>query len=133
METIRELVLTMAKENSSWGLGLYEDLWALANMGHEVGRNTVKRILAEHGIEPAPARDKRTPWSTFVKAHWGAIAPALLSLLEKVTQRRSASRSIEFWHTTPLPVRPADFVFFLRTTRKGSSAQTFTCIRRLVL
>ncbi len=49
-------------------------LRALANMGHEVGRNTVKRILAEHGIEPAPARDKRTPWSTFLKAHWGAIA-----------------------------------------------------------
>ena len=45
METIRELVLTMAKENSSWG---YTRICgALANMGHEVGRNTVKRILAE--------------------------------------------------------------------------------------
>ena len=72
METIRELVLTMAKENSSWG---YTRICgALANLGHEVGRNTVKRILAEHGIEPAPARDKRSPWSTFLKAHWGAIA-----------------------------------------------------------
>ena len=85
METIRELVLTMAKENSSWGLGLYEDLWALANMGHEVGRNTVKRILAEHGIEPAPARDKRTPWSTFVKAHWGAIAATDFFTVEVLT------------------------------------------------
>jgi len=63
-ETIRELVLTMAKENSSWE---YTRICgALANMGHEVGRNTVKRILAEHGIEPAPERDKRTPWSTFL-------------------------------------------------------------------
>ncbi len=45
METIRELVLTMAKENSSWG---YTRICgALANLGHEVGRNTVKRILAE--------------------------------------------------------------------------------------
>ncbi len=45
METIRELVLTMAKENSSWD---YTRICgALANMGHEVGRNTVKRILAE--------------------------------------------------------------------------------------
>ena len=36
METIRELVLTMAKENSSWG---YTRICgALANMGHEVGR-----------------------------------------------------------------------------------------------
>ena len=83
METIRELVLTMAKENSSWG---YTRICgALANMGHEVGRNTVKRILAEHGIEPAPARDKRTPWSTFVKAHWGAIAATNFFTVEVLT------------------------------------------------
>ena len=54
-------------------------------MGHEVGRNTVKRILAEHGIEPAPARDKRTPWSTFVKAHWGAIAATNFFTVEVLT------------------------------------------------
>ena len=85
METIRELVLTMAKENSSWG---YTRICgALANMGHEVGRNTVKRILAEHGIEPAPARDKRTPWSTFVKAHWGAIAATDFFTVEVLTAR----------------------------------------------
>ena len=85
METICELVLTMAKENSSWG---YTRICgALANMGHEVGRNTVKRILAEHGIEPAPARDKRTPWSTFVKAHWGAIAATDFFTVEVLTAR----------------------------------------------
>ena len=40
METIRELVLTMAKENSSWG---YTRIWgALANMGHEVGRFSIR-------------------------------------------------------------------------------------------
>ena len=82
-ETIRELVLTMAKKNSSWG---YTRICAaLANMGHEVGRNTVKRILAEHGIEPAPARDKRTPWSTFLKAHWGAIAATDFFTVEVLT------------------------------------------------
>ncbi len=85
METIRELVLTMATENSSWG---YTRICgALANMGHEVGRNTVKRILAEHGIEPAPARDKRTPWSTFLKAHWGAIAATDFFTVEVLTAR----------------------------------------------
>ncbi len=56
-------------------------------MGHEVGRNTVKRILAEHGIEPAPARDKRTPWSTFLKAHWGAIAATDFLTVEVLTTR----------------------------------------------
>ena len=81
METIRELVLAMAKESYTRIRG------ALANMGHEVGRNTVKRILTEHGIEPAPARDKRTPWNTFLKAHWGAIAATDLFTVEVLTAR----------------------------------------------
>ena len=71
-QTIRELVLKMARENSSWGHTRI--CAAMRNLGHDVGRNTVKRILAEHGLEPAPERRKRIPWSTFLKAHWGAIA-----------------------------------------------------------
>lgn len=54
-------------------------------MGHDVGRNTVKRILAEHGIEPAPERRKRIPWSTFLKAHWGAIAATDFFTVEVLT------------------------------------------------
>ena len=60
METIRELVLTMAKENSSWG---YTRICgALANMGHEVGRNTVKRVL------PAAVRGR---WGAKLRASSG--------------------------------------------------------------
>ena len=47
---------------------------ALKNLGHELGRNTIKRLLAEHGIAPAPERGRSMSWSTFIKAHWGAIA-----------------------------------------------------------
>jgi putative transposase len=43
-------------------------------LGHEIGRTTVRRILAEDGIEPARERRKHMPWATFLKAHWGAIA-----------------------------------------------------------
>ncbi|MEY4514215.1 MAG: hypothetical protein RLZZ450_6337 [Pseudomonadota bacterium] len=42
----------------------------------EVGRNTVKRMLAEAGIAPAPERRRRTSWKTFLRAHWEAIAAA---------------------------------------------------------
>ena len=31
---------------------------ALAILGHEIGRNTVKRILFDHGIAPAPERSR---------------------------------------------------------------------------
>ena len=82
-ETIRELVVRMATENPCWGYTRIRG--ALRNLGHDVGRNTVKRILAPHGIEPAPERRKRIPWSTFLKAHWGAIAATDFFTVEVLT------------------------------------------------
>jgi len=58
----------MASENPSWGYTRLQG--ALSNLGHKVGRGTIANILAEHGIDPAPLRGKRTAWSTFLKAHW---------------------------------------------------------------
>src|SRR5262249_5044127 len=55
-----------------WGYTRLRD--ALGNLGHVVGRNTIKRILKDHGLSPAPERGKRMPWKTFIKAHLGAIA-----------------------------------------------------------
>ena len=43
---------------------------ALANLVHEVGRGTIANILKQHGIEPAPERQKRTTWQEFLKIHW---------------------------------------------------------------
>jgi transposase len=69
-----EVLLTMARENPSWG---YTRLrCALKNLGVDLGRSTIQRILRAHGIEPAPLRGKTLPWKTFLKAHWGAIAAA---------------------------------------------------------
>ena len=73
-DTIRTLVVRMATENVRWG---YTRLvGALKNLRYTVGRSTVKRILSEHGIDPAPERGKRIPWKTFIKAHMGEIAEA---------------------------------------------------------
>ena len=69
---VRELVVRMAKECPTWGDTRIKG--AMQNLGHCVGRNTIKRILAEHGLEPAPERSKRTSWSTFIKSHSAAIA-----------------------------------------------------------
>ena len=46
--------------------------------------NTIKRLLAEHGVAPAPERGKSMSWSTFLKAHWGAIAATDLFTVEVV-------------------------------------------------
>ncbi len=57
----------------------------MANLGHELARNTVKRILLNHGIEPAPERSRRTPWKTFLQAHWEGLAAADLFTVEILT------------------------------------------------
>ena len=44
----------------------------------------IKRILADHGIAPASERGKSMSWSTFIKAHWGAIAATDLFTVEVV-------------------------------------------------
>jgi hypothetical protein len=46
----------------------------LKNLGHQVGRSTVARILKANGLLPAPNRP--TSWQTFLRAHWGAIVGA---------------------------------------------------------
>ena len=58
-----------------------------SNLGDEIGRTTIRRILSEHGVEPVPERGKRTAWATFLKAHWGAIAAMDFLAVEVVTLR----------------------------------------------
>jgi len=71
-QEITDLVLRMARENVSWGYDRIQG--ALANIGHTIAPNTVKNILKRHGIEPAPEREKRTSWKTFLKSHWDVMA-----------------------------------------------------------
>jgi transposase InsO family protein len=58
---------------------------ALHNLGFESGRNTIKRLLIENGMDPAPLR--RTTWRTFLKAHWRAIPATDFFAAEVITWR----------------------------------------------
>ncbi len=80
---IQHLILEMASDNPRWGYTRIQG--ALANLGYTVGRNTIKRILAENGIDPAGRRP--TSWGTFLKAHWGAIAATDFFTIEAITWR----------------------------------------------
>ena len=81
--SLQRLVVQFATENPSWGYTRIRG--ALRNLGHELGRNTIKRILAEHGLEPAPKRGKAMPWKTFLRAHFGAIAATDFFTVEVLT------------------------------------------------
>jgi len=82
---IAELVITMAKANPRWGYTRIRG--AMRNLGHELGRSTIKRILKEAGIVPAPERGGKTPWKTFLKAHWEALAATDFFTVEVLTLR----------------------------------------------
>ena len=72
-DQIADQVVQMANDNPTWG---YTRIWdALHNLGIMVDRNTVKRILNDHGIEPAPERKRTgTSWKTFLEAHWEVLS-----------------------------------------------------------
>ena len=83
LQTIAELVVRIAVENPRWGYTRIRS--ALANLGHEIGRNTVKRILFDYGVAPVPERSQRTPWKTFLQAHWAGLAACDLFTVEVLT------------------------------------------------
>jgi transposase len=56
---IRALTVRMASENESWGYTRI--VGELSKLGHRVSRSTVRRILKERGIGPAPERLPHMP------------------------------------------------------------------------
>jgi len=72
MQRITELVVRMARENLTWGYDRIQGV--LKSLGHVVAPNTIKKILKQHGINPAPERAKRTTWRQFLRTHAASIA-----------------------------------------------------------
>jgi transposase InsO family protein len=107
---IRHLVVRMATENPTWGYTRIQG--ALKNVGHCVGRSTIRRILKAAGLPPVPQRP--TSWQTFLNAHWGGIAGADFFTTEVWTWRGLvtyytvfvidlASRRVQILESTPHP------------------------------
>jgi putative transposase len=68
---VEALVVRMARENSGWG---YDRIvGALAKLGHRLSHQTVKNILRQHGIAPAPKRSQVTSWKDFLAAHMNVL------------------------------------------------------------
>src|SRR6202521_1387492 len=59
---IRRLAVRMAVENPTWGYTRIQG--ALKNVGHRVGRSTIRRMLKAAGLPPVPQRP--TSWQTFL-------------------------------------------------------------------
>ena len=67
---VEDLIVKMAKDNPRWGYRRIQG--ALYNLHHHVCHNTVKRVLQDHGIDPAPKR--QSTWKQFLSAHWDTLS-----------------------------------------------------------
>src|SRR6185295_11004647 len=82
---VETLVVRMAEENRTWG---YDRIvGALANLGHELSAKNIANILKRHGIEPAPARQRKTTWKEFVSRHFDQIAATDFFTVEVWTKK----------------------------------------------
>ena len=122
---IRQLIVRMATENPTWGYTRIQG--ALKNLHHRVARSTIAKVLNEQGMPPVPERS--TPWRTFLRAHWGAIAGADFFTTEVWTARglvtyytlfviELASRKVQIAGCTPHP----DEAFMLQVCRQLTAA-----------
>ena len=111
-EEVTALVVRMAKENSTWGYTHIEG--ALKNLGITLSDTTVGNILREHGLEPAPERQRKSTWKTFLRAHWEVLGAVDFTTIEVWTRgglvtfyilvvMRLSTRRIEIAGITPNP------------------------------
>src|SRR5262249_28547175 len=82
---IAPLVVRLATEHPTWGYTRIRG--GPKGVGHDVARNTIKAILKDHGIEPAPQRGTTMSWKTFLAAHWEGLAAADFFTVEVLTLR----------------------------------------------
>src|SRR6476620_6567033 len=133
---IRALVVRMATENPTWGYTRIQG--ALQNVGHRVGRSTIRRVLKAAGLPPVPQR--ATSWQTFLRAHWGVIAGADFFTTELWTWRGLvtyyavfvidlASRRVEIVGSTPHPTE----LFMQQVMRRLTAADDGILVDHRVL
>jgi putative transposase len=105
---VRELVLRLARENSSWG---YKRIVGeLQQLGIAVSATAVRKLLAAAGVPPAPQRD-RLSWRAFLRQHAAATLACDFFSVETVWLKRLhplvflslATRRIEFVACTAKP------------------------------
>lgn len=83
-DEVRQFVVRMAIENSTWGYDRIAD--ALKNVGYKISDESVRQILKEQGIQPAPDRKRQTTWDTFLKAHWEVLSAIDFTTVEVWTK-----------------------------------------------
>jgi len=123
----------MAKNSSDWGC--YRVKGELQGLGHRVGVSTIRRILRQARVPPAPRRGGPT-WAEFLRAQADAIFAIDLFTVETVFLRtlyvllyiEVGSRRLRFSPSTPSP----DGAFLAQQARNRAMAGDLDPFRSLI-
>jgi len=92
---VEELIVRMARENSSWG---YERIaGALRSLGHTVADQTIGNVLRRHDVPTAPERKIKTTWAEFIRSHRAVPAATDFLSVEVLTLRGLVTYYILFF------------------------------------
>jgi transposase InsO family protein len=105
---VRELILRLARENSSWGY--LRIAGELHKLGIAVSASSVRNILVKAGLPPAPRRDAHS-WRSFLRAQGESILACDFFTVDTVWLRRLyvlafisiGSRRVEYFAITSKP------------------------------
>jgi len=105
---VHELVLRLARENSSWGY--LRIAGELRKLGVTVSASSVRNILTSAGLPPAPRRDAQS-WRRFLRAQGESILACDFFTVDTIWLRRLyalafisiSNRRIEYFGVTSKP------------------------------
>jgi putative transposase len=105
---VRELILRLARENSSWGY--LRIAGELRKLGVSVSASSVRNILVKAGLPPAP-RHTAQSWRSFLRAQGESILACDFFTVDTVWLRRLyvlafisiSSRRVEYFASTSKP------------------------------
>jgi len=93
-QNLAPLLLRLVRENPGFGYTRLRDV--LHNLGFCTSRSTVKRVLDDKGVVPAPERNRTRSWKDFLATHWDGLAAGDFFHIEVMTWRGLVRYSVFF-------------------------------------